>query len=393
MPNIVLGVSGSVAAYRACDLARDLMRAGCTVRVCLTDAAQKFVTAAQFEVLTGQPCLVDTFEEPERGRMAHIDWARQADLVLLAPATANTLNKVANGIGDDMLTTLLLAATCPVVAAPAMNPAMYQHPEIVASLAKLISRGVVFVEPQEGDVACGENGQGKLAGNGDIVAVCQSILHRSILLEGKTLLLTSGPTQEPIDSVRFLSNRSSGKMGLAMARAARLMGAEVILVTGPTALPIPNDVLSLKVRTAEEMLDACRTHAAQADWIIGLAAVADYRVSAPSGTKIRRSEGDLTLALTPNPDIIATLAMENPGKKAIAFAAEPGLDPGYATQKMAKKGVCAIALNDVSNADIGFGSDENELTLIFADGHSVSSGRRSKLACSLWMLEELAHRL
>lgn len=393
MPDVVLGVCGSVAAYRACDLARDLMRAGCTVRVCLTDAAQKFVTAAQFEALTGQPCLADTFEEPERGRMAHIDWARKADLVLIAPATANTLNKVANGIGDGMLTTLLLASTCPVVAAPAMNPAMYQHPETQSSLAKLASRGVLFVEPQEGDVACGENGQGKLAANREIVEAVGTVLSRSKLLAGKTLLLTSGPTQEPVDSVRYLTNRSSGKMGVAMARAAKLMGAEVTMVAGPSQAIAPRDVTVVPVQTAQEMLAACRSQVASADWVIGLAAVADYRVDGAAQTKIRRTEDGLVLKLIPNPDIIATLARENLDKRVIAFAAEPGIDPDYIADKLKRKGVAAMAVNDISNPEIGFGSDENELTLHFAGGAVAKSGRRSKLACALWMLEQLAEKL
>ena len=393
MSNIVLGVSGSISAYRACDLARDLMRAGHTVRACLTDSAQNFVTAVLFETLTGQPCLQDTFEEPERGRMAHIDWARQADLILLAPASANTLNKVANGIGDDMLTTLLLAAQGPLLIAPAMNPAMYTHPETQASIQKLTERGAFFIEPTEGDVASGETGQGKLAPNQTIVDAAKTILSRRELLNGKTILITSGPTQEPIDSVRYISNRSSGKMGQAMARAAQMMGANVILVSGPTSLPDPPNATTIKVKTAEEMLAACQQEAPKADWIIGLAAVADYKIENPSATKLRRNDEDLTLTLSPNPDIIGTLAKENPTKKVIAFAAEPNSDPAYATEKMNRKGVAAIALNDISNPATTFGSDENELTLILKTGETSNSGRKSKLACSLWLLERLAEQV
>lgn len=390
MSNIVLGVSGSVAAYRACDLARDFMRAGHTVRVCLTDAASNFVQPALFEALTGQPCLTDTFEEPVPGRMAHIDWARAADLIVVAPATANSINKVANGIGDDMLATILLASTAPILIAPAMNPAMYNHPETQASLKKLASRGVHIVEPTEGEVACGENGQGKLANNAHILREALEFLNQSKTLEGKTILITSGPTQEPIDTVRFISNRSSGKMGLAMARAARLLGAEVILVSGPTDLLVPSDIQVVPVVTASEMLTAAQKHASKSDWIIGLAAVADYSVAQPANTKLRRTTDDLQITLTPNPDIIGTLAKEFPDKKLIAFAAEPSADPAYATEKMQRKGVSAIALNDISRSDIGFGSDDNELTLITADGKTHQSGKQSKLACSLWMLKLLA---
>ena len=227
MSIIVLGVSGSIAAYRAADLARELMRAGHTVRVCLTDSAQKFVTRTLFETLTGQPCLVDTFEEPEIGRMAHIDWARDADLVLIAPATANTINALGMGLGTDMLTTLALAFTGTLVIAPAMNPTMFASDTVAKSVEILRDRGVIFIQPEEGDVASGESGLGKLASNTDIVAECQALLVRSRLLAGKRILITSGPTQEAIDDVRFLTNRSSGKMGLALVRAALLLGGDV----------------------------------------------------------------------------------------------------------------------------------------------------------------------
>ena len=197
MKSIVLGVSGSVAAYRSADLARDLMRAGFTVRVCLTDSAEKFVSRALFEALTGQPCLQDTFDEPEVGRMAHIDWARQADLLLIAPATANSLGKLAAGIGDDMLTTLALAYTGPLVVAPAMNPSMYVHEPVQEALRTLAERGAILIEPQDGDVACGEHGQGKLAATAHIVETVLAIAARSRLLHGKNMLITSGPTQNP----------------------------------------------------------------------------------------------------------------------------------------------------------------------------------------------------
>mgnify|MGYP001809941740 CR=1 FL=1 len=389
MARIVLGVTGSVAAYRAADLARDLMRVGHEVRVCLTRAATEFVTPALFEALTGQPCLQDVFEEPERGRMAHIDWARQADLVLIAPATADALNKLAAGVADDMLMTIAVATTAPLLVAPAMNPAMYTHPTVQASLSTLQSRGILIVEPASGDVACGENGQGKLADNGSIVAASMHVLARSQRLKGQRVLITSGPTQEPIDDVRYLTNHSSGKMGFALARAARWMGAEVILVSGPTALPSPTDVQTIRVQTAEEMLAAVRAHAAGCHLIIGCAAVADYRPAHPVKGKLRRSEDVLRLELIPNPDIIATVAHEFPDARVIAFAAEPSSDPTAAREKMARKGVWALAMNDISRPGLGFGSDENELRLLTAQGDD-SSGVMSKLGCALWFLERVA---
>lgn len=388
MPNLVLGISGSIAAYRAADLARDLMRAGFTVRVCLTDAAQKFVTPILFETLTGQPCLQDTFEEPERGRMAHLDWARQADLLLLAPASANTINKIASGIADDMLSTIALAYEGPMVVAPAMNPAMYLHSETQASMAKLAARATTVIEPIEGDVVAGEHGQGKLALNDQIVDACMAIQAASKALQGKKVLITSGPTQEPIDDVRYITNRSSGKMGAALAQAALLMGAEVTVVAGPSSAVYPRHAKKIHVRTAEQMLQACLNQVGEADLVIGAAAVADYRIENPVSGKIRRSSDKLNLELVPNSDIIAELAKS--GKRTIGFAAEPSINLDIAQQKLARKGLFAIAHNDVSNPQIGFESDLNKLTLIQVDGKQYESPVASKLQVALWLLEKVA---
>ncbi|MBC8063943.1 MAG: bifunctional phosphopantothenoylcysteine decarboxylase/phosphopantothenate--cysteine ligase CoaBC [Chlorobia bacterium] len=388
MPKIVLGVCGSIAAYRAADLARDLMRAGCEVRVCLTDSAQKFVTPILFETLTGNPCLIDTFDEPERGRMAHLDWARQADLLLIAPASANTINKLANGIGEDMLTTIALAFEGPMMLAPAMNPAMYQHPETQASLNNLVEHGATLIEPTEGDVVAGESGQGKLAGNAEIVGTALALLNRSNLLAGKRVLITSGPTQEPIDSVRFLSNRSSGKMGSALAQAALLMGAEVKVIAGPSMAIYPRNAHVIEVRTAEEMHKAALAELSSCDLAIGAAAVADYRPSNPQEGKIRRSDDAISLDLVPNPDIIAELAKS--GKRTVGFAAEPSTDLTVAIAKIQRKGLYAIAHNDVSNRGIGFESDKNQITLIRADGVQETSPLASKLLVALWLLERIA---
>ncbi len=387
--NLVLGVSGSVAAYRAADLARELMRQGFTVRVCLTDAAQNFVTPALFAVLTGQPCLVDTFEEPETGRMAHIDWARKADLILIAPATANTIAKIAQGIGDDMLSTICLASEAPLVVAPAMNPHMYASDAAQEALQKLKSRAALVVEPAEGDVACGEQGQGKLASVAHIVEAVLTVQKRSKKLEGKTVLITSGPTQEAIDDVRFLSNRSSGKMGAALARAALLMGASrVVVVSGPTAVAYPLGAEVLRVTSAEQMLKCALPLASAADLIVGAAAVADNRPAHREDGKLRRSAEPLSLKLVPNPDVIAELAKVAKGL-VIGFAAEPSADLAAAREKVVKKGLHAIAVNDVSRDGIGFDAEENELTLIRKDGTTASSGRQSKLACALWLLSHL----
>ncbi len=387
--DIVLGVSGSVAAYRAADLARELIRAGHSVRVCLTDAGQRFVTPALFEALTGNPCLLDTFEEPDRGRMAHIDWARRASVVIIAPATANTLNRLSSGIGDDMLTTIALATSAPIVVAPAMNPHMYASEATRTALRTLTERGVVVVEPSEGDVACGEHGQGKLASIPTIVASVQSVLQRSHRLKGKKVLVTSGPTQEPIDSVRFVSNHSSGKMGISIARAALLMGAEVILITGPTAIPLPIDAKVVRVQTGQQMLEASLKFSEGADFIVGAAAVADYRPANPVAGKLRRADEAISLELIPNPDVIAELARARPNAKVIGFAAEPDKGVEEAIRKIKRKGLAGIAANDISDPAIGFDSDENELTLVMKDGVIHNSGRQSKLSCALWLLEHV----
>ena len=390
MPYVVLGVSGSVAAYRACDLARELMRRGFTVRVCLTDSAQKFVSAALFEALTGQPCVVDAFEEPERGRMAHIDWARQADVLVIAPATANVMNKLAAGIADDMLSTIALAFDGQWVIAPAMNPTMYASEPVQAAMETLRARAAAFVEPESGEVACGEQGQGKFAAVDRIADVVVEVAARSQVLRGKHVVITSGPTQEPLDDVRYLSNRSSGKMGAALARAALLMGARVTVVSGPSQTPLPIQATTIRVQTALEMRDAALLAAKGADIVIGAAAVADYRPETANQGKIRRSSEPLEIRLVPNPDIIAELALQaKEGSMVVGFAAEPTSDLTIAKEKVIRKRLHAIAANDVSSPGLGFGSDNNALTLVFADGRVAESGVRSKLACAIWLLESL----
>jgi phosphopantothenoylcysteine decarboxylase/phosphopantothenate--cysteine ligase len=390
MPNVVLGVTGSIAAYRAADLARDLMRAGYTVRVCLTEAAEKFVTKDLFEALTGQPALVGVFDEPVKGRMAHIDWARLADLLLIAPATADILAKLAYGVADDMLTTIALAYEGPILIAPAMNPSMYAQASTKEAMKTLEERGATFIEPAEGDVACGEQGQGKLAANSRIVEEALSLGNRSNSLTGKLVLITSGPTQEQLDDVRFLTNRSSGKMGAALAKAALLMGAEVSVITGPTSVPLPKKAIVQRVKTAQEMLCAAQEKIAAADIVIGAAAVSDYRPADSIKGKRRRSNEPWEVTLIPNPDVIAELAQSaKKGAKIIGFAAEPDPDVAKAKEKLTKKGLYAIAVNDISRSDIGFESDQNELTLIFNDGRTEKSGKKSKFACALWLLQQI----
>jgi len=388
--NLLIGVCGSIASYRAADLAREAMRNGFKVRVCLTESATHFVGTALFEGLTGEPCLVNTFEEPLIGKMAHIEWARWADLIAIVPATASTISKLAQGIADNMLTTIALASNAPWVVAPAMNPSMYSNEGTQASLKILRERAAVMVEPKSGDVACGENGQGKLASNSEILAAIQLVMSRSMRLQGKKILITSGPSREPIDNVRFLSNRSSGKMGFALARAALLMGGDVTVISGPTSEAAPSNAKVISVFTANDFLEAGLMEIGEADYVIGAAAISDYRVSNPAKGKIRRGEGKLNVELVPNPDIIAELAKRNPNACAIGLAAEPSADLAYAQEKMTRKGLFAIAVNDISRQEIGFESDSNEFALIFRNGRVENSGMRSKLACALWLLEKIA---
>lgn len=387
---VILGVSGSVAAYRAADLARELGRQGAEVRICLTDGAKHFVTPLLFESLTAQPILDSVFEEPEKGRMAHIDWARWADLILVAPATANVISKFAHGLADDMLSAIWLASTSAKMVAPAMNPAMFAAESTQSSLNLLENRGAWIVSPDEGDVACGEHGEGKLATIDRIVGdVCEWAQRRD-RLKGKTVLITSGPTEEPIDLVRVITNRSSGKMGLALARAAMEMGAKVIVVSGPVAQYPPADEL-IPVRTALEMESAALAHVAEADFVFGVAAVADYRLEHPFDGKMRRSGASLDLHLIPNPDILANLAQKaNKGANVIGFAAEPSPDLETARGKLKRKGLTAIAVNDISDPRLGFGSEKNQLTLIRKDEGVVQSPVLAKLALARWLFDQIA---
>jgi phosphopantothenoylcysteine decarboxylase/phosphopantothenate--cysteine ligase len=312
-------------------------------------------------------------------------------VLVIAPATANTINALANGYADDMLTTLALAYTGPLVVAPAMNPSMFAHDTVRASLEALRARGAIVVEPDEGEVACGEQGQGKLASVAQIASAVLAVADLAKTLKGKKVLVTSGPTEEPLDSVRMLTNRSSGKMGAAVARAALLMGAEVTVVAGPQREPLPLQAIVLRVKTAQQMLDAARAHAEEADLIVGVAAVADYRAESAVEGK-RRSGEAFDVRLVPTPDVLAELAKATKAR-IIAFAAEPDGGTEAARAKIAKKGAYAVAVNDVSRTDIGFDSDANEVTLLFADGRQTASGRKSKLQCALWLLSQVCEGL
>lgn len=392
MFTVVLGVSGSVAAYRAADVARELMRHGCKVRVCLTRAAQEFVTPQLFEALTGNPCLTHAFDEPVAGEMAHILWAREANVVLVCPATANILASLAHGVADDMLTTIVSATNAALVIAPAMNPTMFASEEVQLNLETLQRKGAQVVMPATGDVACGEHGQGKLASIEAITEACLEAVAVSSLYKGKRVLVTAGPTREPIDPVRYLSNRSSGKMGFALARALKQMGATVTLVAGPTTLIPPAVDELVRVETAEEMATRSAERAKEMDLAICVAAVADYKVQEFSKEKLKKQDS-ISLELVKTVDVIEAITNANPKLPVIGFAAETEDHQKNASKKLTNKKLFAICLNNVERADIGFSSDDNELEIHFSDGEVVQVSKRSKFNAAVELLTQLFSKL
>jgi len=373
---IALGVSGGIAAYKAAEIVRHLQDRGVRVQVVMTAAAQEFVRPLTFAALSGEKVITSMFgssvEEPNvDSAIEHISVAQSIDCLLVAPATADVVAKFSQGIANDFLSTLYLATKAPVVIAPAMNVNMWEHPATQANLRILRERGVRIVEPGSGYLACGMVGAGRLAEPEEIVAATLEHLGVSQELAGETVLITAGPTHEPIDPVRFLGNRSSGKMGYALAEAALRRGAKVFLVSGPTALQPPSAAETIFVETAQQMRTAVLDRWERAGIIIMAAAVADYHVKNTSEEKIKRN-GAMVLELEPNSDILADLGSlrESSGKHLpmlIGFAAETGNLLENARKKLGRKRVDAIVLNDVSRADIGFNSDRNEVTIVTAD--------------------------
>lgn len=382
MTTILLGITGSIAAYRAGDLARELMRQGHRVQVVMTRAATRLISPDTFAALTGNPVMVDVFDEPMPGQIAHIELAQAADLVLIAPATAHTLARLALGLADDMLTTLALATRAPILIAPAMNPAMWSHPALQAHVQTLRARGVAFIEPAYGIMACGDEGWGKLADTPTIVQAVQQRLQRAHDLQGVRVLITAGPTYEPIDPVRFVGNRSSGKMGYALTEAALAHGATVTLITGPTALTPPAGATIVRAQTAQQMHDAVQEHFDACDVFIAAAAVADYRPERVLTHKHKRTGTGWTLRLVPNPDILASVAQRKGNRLVIGFAAETDKALQHATEKLKRKNLDLIAVNNVLEPDSGFEVDTNRLTLIYADGRIEELPLMPKRACA-----------
>lgn len=388
---ITLGVTGGIAAYKSAELLRRLQDDGHSIQVVMTRAAREFVTPLTFAALSGERVITDLFSNQPGGEgtldsaIDHIAVAQRTDLLLVAPATADILGKFARGVADDFLSTLYLAVTAPVVVAPAMNVNMWQHPATQQNVATLRQRGVRIVEPTAGYLACGMVGSGRLAEQEQILGAVREAFKAGQDFAGETVLVTAGPTCEDLDPVRFVSNRSSGKMGYALAAAAAKRGAKVFLVSGPASLETPQGVERINVRSAEEMLSAVQQRFASSTIAMFAAAVADYRAADKSTQKIKRAPGELVLRLTPNPDILATLAREKGDRLVLGFAAETENVAENARRKLISKNADIIVANDVTAEGAGFDSDTNIVTIFSRDGRDLPLPRLSK--------PEVAHRI
>lgn len=387
--HVLLGVSGGIAAYKAASLARALLKAGATVQVVQTAGAREFVGPATFEGLTGRPCYGGVFEDVHR--INHIRLAREADIAVFAPATANLIAKMAHGIADDLVTSVALSLTCPIVVAPAMHTEMWLHPATQENVRTLMGRGVVITGPDEGELAGGDVGPGRLADEEQLVAaVLASLTPPAGPLSGRRIVVTAGGTREPIDPVRYVGNRSSGKMGFAVAAEAARRGALVDLVTGPTHLPDPPGVAVHHVETALEMRAAVLPLADKADIVVKAAAVADFRPATYHEQKLKKEEGGLErVELVRNPDILAELGERKDGRVLVGFAAETDLEEERGRDKLHRKGIDLIVINRVDFADAGFNVDTNRALLLSADGGRVEVPLTTKAELARVILDQV----
>ncbi len=374
---VALGVSGGIAAYKACEVVRGLYTAGAEVQVIMTGNAQRFITPLTLQTLSGRRVITDAWDLDSGATVQHIDLGRSIDTLVVAPATANVLAKLARGIADDFLSTFYISVTAPVVLAPAMNTRMWLHPGTQENLAVLRGRGVSIVEPESGWLAEREVGWGRLADPERIVRATLAAARRSSQLAGRTVLVTAGPTREPVDPVRYLSNRSSGRMGYALAAAAARRGARVVLVSGPVELAPPYGVELLRVESAAEMREAVLRAAGEAHAVFMTAAVADYAPAA-ADSKIKRSGGALTLTLEENPDILAELGRDKGDRLLVGFAAETERVVENARDKLRRKNLDWIVANDVSRQDIGFDAPDNAVTILGRQGDPIEVAKAGK---------------
>jgi phosphopantothenoylcysteine decarboxylase/phosphopantothenate--cysteine ligase len=381
---ILLGITGGIAAYKAAELTRLLVKAGADVRIAMTEAATRFITPVTLQALSGQPVWTDLWDQRVKDAMGHIELSRDRELILVAPASADFMAKLAHGLADDLLSTLCVARRCPLMVAPAMNVEMWQNAATARNAETLRADGVHIVGPASGGQACGEMGMGRMTEPADILADVQFFFqtkHMEGKLHGRRVLVTAGPTEEPIDPVRVITNSSSGKMGYAVARAAREAGAEVTLISGPVSLPTPDGVARVDVRTAREMFDAVKKDVKGADVFISVAAVADYRVKNPAAQKIKKANGGLSLELEENPDILAWVAGQPKPPFCVGFAAESEDLARNAKAKLARKKLPLIVGNLAQDA---LGRDDSAITLYDARGeHPLGSGPKLELARKL----------
>lgn len=383
--NVLIGVTGGIAAYKACDIVSGLKKINANVDVIMTKSATKMVNPNTFQALSQNMVITDTFNTPRYWDIEHISLAQKAHILLIAPATANIIGKVANGIADDMLSTTIMASTAKVVFAPAMNTKMYENKIVQQNIKKLISLGYQFIEPASGRLACGDIGIGKLADINKIIEFIISIVKPNRDLKGMKILITAGPTRESIDPVRFISNHSTGKMGYSIAEAAFARGAEVTLISGPTNLRSPTGVRLIKINTTLEMYDAVMNNFKEQNIIIKSAAVADYRPETISTCKIKKSEGNLNLTLVRNPDILNELGKIKEDRILIGFAAESDNIIENAKDKVLRKNLDFIVANDILKEGAGFGTDTNIVTIIDKDNKIEKIEKSSKV--------DIAHRI
>ncbi|MCS6818239.1 MAG: bifunctional phosphopantothenoylcysteine decarboxylase/phosphopantothenate--cysteine ligase CoaBC [Blastocatellia bacterium] len=389
---VVLGVTGGIAAYKAPEILRQLQQRGAEVRVVLTRAATRFIGRVTFEALSRHPVIVEMFEPDVNVVVRHVEMARWADLLLVAPVTAHTLARFAHGLADDFLTTLYLSARCPVLLAPAMDAEMWENAATQENLARLRQRGIAIIPPERGYLASGVQGEGRLAEPEQIVARALVILAARPYardLEGERVLITAGPTCEDLDPIRYLTNRSTGKMGYALAHAALARGAQVTLISGPTTLLPPPDAETIFVRCAEEMYRAVLSHMERATIIIKAAAVADYRPAAFSPTKLKKAAAEFQLALEPTPDILAELGRRKGSRVLVGFAAETEAHLEYGRRKLIEKNLDFILVNDVASAETGFAAEENAGVLLDRDGNALELPRMSKYEMAMRILDRV----
>lgn len=386
--NILLGVTGGIAAYKAVEIVSRLRKAGAAVQVIMTEGATKFVAPLTFREISGNPVVHTMWEEPKTWNVEHIALANWADCFLIAPATANIIGKIANGIADDMLSTTIMATTAPVVIAPAMNTNMYMNPITQQNMAKLRNLGYHIIEPATGMLACGIEGPGRLPEPVHIVEDLQAIFRETTDLKGRKVLVTAGGTREPIDPVRYIGNRSSGKMGYALAEAAAGRGADVVLVSGPVSLQPPPGVKVIAVETAQQMRSAVLAEFEDSDIVIKAAAVADYRVANQSEQKIKKTGDTLTLILEKNPDILAELGQLKKHQVLVGFAAETENLLAHGADKLRRKNADMIVANDVTMPGAGFNSDTNIVKLLYKDGQVDELPQMAKREVAQFILDK-----